>query len=497
MAQPNEAQPYGPGDEPDAPIEVFFGSPTLDLGITTVPKIFPRFWTYLVSDGERLNDRQFALLMQVLLLRDSQDFELRVANLPMASKPITLERDKKVLRRLGLVFTQRLYYPGSSCKAPVMRAQRWDLRSLFYNLELISQIWKTRQRELTAEWELNSHKGNKPIYSFPESFAHEVVLPGDVSMAIIRGVFYPVPAKWEQRAQALFAGLRTGLITSGTQKPTEPETSGRERTGRITSGTCTGPKKSGTAPTRLETSGHLLDEEDDEEEAATLTEKILAYFAHRKQDDGYQPSIKERRALAKLLADGFDEAQIIAGVDEAFSRPSKPRHFTHCAAITRDLARTEQETPLPENRTQPVSQDVEALQETETIVSEAPMLIETDLSRAVEIYRAAGRVITPDILARFRLMAGRCDAIARESKSNGFDWLADALTAGLGVAKPGNLLNYADAVLNDWITNGRHPKTSQTPTRRKAKPSQKGGESSVHQGIRDYLEKHGGVLDGE
>jgi hypothetical protein len=474
------------GDDTNIPIDVYFGNPTLDLGITTVPKIFPRFWTYLVSNGERLNDRQFALLMQVLLLRDSQDFELRVVNLPLASSVITLERDKKVLRRLGLVFTQRLYYPWVSGKAPVMRAQRWDMRSLFFNLELVSQLWATRQRELTAGWERGNRKGNKPIYNFPTEFTHEVILPGDVAMDILREVFYPIPEKWRQRAQALFADFRTG-----------PDKSGTARTELETSGTRTRLNKSGTASTGPDKSGHLLDDEDEEEDAAAiLTEKIFAYFASIKQDDNYQPSIKERQALAKLLADGFDEAQIRSGIDEAFTRPAKPRHFTHCAAIARDLARSKQEFPLPENRTQPVNQKAEALSEAEPVFGEQPLIIEADFVRAAEIYRTAGREITPDVLARFRLMAGRCDAIARDASSYGSDWLADALTAGLGVAKPANLLNYADAVLTDWIAHGRLPKASKAQAAPHKKPKGN-GESNVHQGIRDYLEKRGGVLDGE
>ena len=178
MAPPENIRQPPHKVEPDAPIEVYFGNPTFDLGIATAPKILPRFWTFLASDGERLNDRQFALLMQVLLLRDSQDYELRVANLPMASSLITLERDKRILRRMGLVFTERLYYSKQPGKVPAMRAQRWDLRSLFYNLEMIGQLWADRQRNLVSQWETRGRKGNRPVYNLPLEFRREDHRPG-------------------------------------------------------------------------------------------------------------------------------------------------------------------------------------------------------------------------------------------------------------------------------------------------------------------------------
>jgi hypothetical protein len=482
-------------DEPDAPIEVFFGNPIIDLGIATVPKILPRFWTLLASDGETLNDRQFALLMQVLLLRDAQDYELRVANIPMSSSLITLERDKKILRRMGLVFTERLYFPKPPGKVPSMRAQRWDMRSLFYNLELIGQLWAEHQRDLISQWEARGRKGNKPIYNFPGDFTHEVVLPGDVVTDILKGVFYPIPEKWQQRAQTYFLDLPTGLNKSGTVVRTEPETSATLPTGPNKSGTRTGPDKPGTRPTGLITRGHLLeDEEEEEEETTGIAGKIFAYFADRKGEADYHPTPKEQAALNKLFADGFTDDQIIAGIDEAFAHLSKPRHFTHCAAIARDIVRYQQETPLPEPRTQPETQAAAALQEPEMSGGETPLVIDADLTRAGEVYRSTGRQVTSDLLARFRLMVARCDLAARSAGSSGGDWLAEALTIGLGVAKPGNLLNYADAVLNDWIANGRSEHPVKTP--RKPKSSSK-GESGVHQGIRDYLEKRGGIPNGK
>lgn len=249
---------------------------------------------------------------------------------------------------------------------------------------------------------------------------------------------------------------------------------------------------------------NIVDDEDEEEDAAALVERVFAYFAERKGGLDYHPTVKEQVALKKLLADSFTFEQIIAGIDAAFARPSRPKHFTHCAAIARDLVRLQQESRMPETRKQPETREPEALEETDQQPAEAPAtpveVIETHLARAVEVYRSAGREITGDLLARFRLMATRCDQAAHAVGATGGDWLADALTSALGVARPGNLLNYADAVLSDWIANGRSEKpakpAAKSKTPRRETPAA-GREPAAHAGIREYLEKHRGIPNGD
>jgi len=249
---------------------------------------------------------------------------------------------------------------------------------------------------------------------------------------------------------------------------------------------------------------NIVDDEDEEEDTTALGERVFAYFATRKGSSDFRPTEKEQAALEKLLADGFTYEQIIAGIDAAFARPARPKYFTHCAAIARDLVRLQQETRMPETRTQPEPREPEAQEETDQPPAETPAdpidIIEAHLARAVDVYRSAGREITGDLLARFRLMASRCDPAARAAGATGGDWLADALTSGLGVARPGNLLNYADAVLSDWIANGRSEKRSQPASKPKA-PHRKtpagGREPAAHAGIREYLEKHGGIPNGD
>jgi hypothetical protein len=307
-------------NERDAPIEVYFGNSTLDMGIATVPKILPRYWIYLASDGDKLNEREYALLMQVLLLREAQDFELRVSNIPAQCPDSTIIRSLALLRRMGLVFTERLYYDPRPGKPPVLRAQRWDLRSLFYNLEWIAKAWQAGHRQALLEWEKGNRRERKPIYSFPNDFTHEVRLPVEVAVDVLRGVFFPRSEKWEKRAQELLESVQTD--PSDPSLPTAQILRDRQSTTQNLRGTPPPPTAQnmrGRASTAQDLRGHLLkDDEDEEEVGAALVERVFAYFAERKGGSDYHPTVKEQLALEKLLADSFTFEQITAGLCPPF-----------------------------------------------------------------------------------------------------------------------------------------------------------------------------------
>jgi hypothetical protein len=208
------------------PLDVYFGDRVLDAGIATIPKIFLRFYRYLVADGQRLNDRQAMILTLILTLRQDQDFELRVSNLPTVSGPSKVEKDKADFRRMGLVFTSRLYYPTRPNQPPVLRAQRWDFRSLFSNLGQIWNIWALRQQQFITEWQAHGRRGSKPVYTFSLDFAHEVNLPLDVAADIVAEKFFPVPDKWLAVARQM---LPTSPNCRGTELPTETDRRGRSQ----------------------------------------------------------------------------------------------------------------------------------------------------------------------------------------------------------------------------------------------------------------------------
>jgi hypothetical protein len=240
------------------------------------------------------------------------------------------------------------------------------------------------------------------------------------------------------------------------------------------------------------------DNDDDEEENAALFQHVFSYFARCKGDADYHPSIKEQVALDKLIQDGFRLEQMIAGIDVAFIRPSRPRYYTHCAAITRDLIRFQQETRIGD-ACQPESPQPEAPNRIDQPAAQEKVAVETQLVHAVEIYRSSGRKINNDLLARFRLMVSRCDQEANAAGSSGGQWLAEALTCALGVARPGSLINYADAVLSDWMLHGypgRHLGGIKKSRSTKSVNGYMKKRPAAHEGIRQYLEIHGRGSDG-
>lgn len=267
------------------------------------------------------------------------------------------------------------------------------------------------------------------------------------------------------------------------------------------------PHRAANSSTYAANLGTNIDDEEEEEEERTA--RIFRYFASKKGLAGeYTPTQKEKAALEKLLGDGFSEEGILKAIDAAFEE-SRPNYFTLCAIIARRVRaanpetrqpepRTNPETRIPAARTQPEAEQPEPRTNPESRraktrsqpVSE-PLIIEPALARATEVYKSPERDLTADTLARFRQMAARCDQKARESGSSGAEWLADALSAGLGVAQPASLLNYASRVLEDWIQNGRNgpvEKKSASPSKRR---SDAPAEPKGYAGLRQYLKNRG------
>ncbi len=191
--------------------------------------------------------------------------------------------------------------------------------------------------------------------------------------------------------------------------------------------------------------------------AAPLSDRIFAFFAGCKGLATYEPSPKERAALDSLLLDGFTYEQIIAAIESAFERPTKPRYFTLCANIARDQARTPAGTPQPESRVSNARQSVTDQPAARRGARQEPdeLHVEPELAQAVEIYCSGGRPLTEDVLARLRRMAYRCSQAAQANGETGAAWVAEALELAQGNADPKSLLNYADKVLKGWIKSGR------------------------------------------
>ena len=207
------------------------------------------------------------------------------------------------------------------------------------------------------------------------------------------------------------------------------------------------------------------DEESDEEVNGgagqpTLAAQTLACFAERRGIFNYRPSAKEWRAAELLVEAGFTLEQIQAGIEAAFNRTPPPRHFTHCAAITRDLARQQPASAGSPEGSQPETRTPETGRETARTLPEQSQ-IPADLARACHIYTSTGRALNEDVLVRLQLMAESCAKAAQAQNSSGGAWLTDALTLALGKAKPENLLSYADRVIDGWVKDGRDNRSRQ------------------------------------
>ena len=133
-------------EEKDFPIQVYFGNAVLDMGMVSVPQLFLLYYRYLRHKSDFIKDEEAMFLVQVMAKRSPSE-TFRVGDLPLESSRQSLDRYKTKLRRMGVVFTRRIFYPVVPGQQPVMKAQEWDLRSLFYNLNQVANKWLNGQKK--------------------------------------------------------------------------------------------------------------------------------------------------------------------------------------------------------------------------------------------------------------------------------------------------------------------------------------------------------------
>lgn len=434
-----------------------FGNTTLNIGFASVPKIFLRFAKYLTHNGLRLSDSEMYLISLVLTLRGDSGYELRMSNLPLQMKLSTREDAKRKFREMGLIFTARVYYAGVN--PPRMKAQAWDLRSLFFNLERVANLWLENQRALVKQWKAAGSKGSKPVYEFPADFALEVELPPDVARDLLapKQPFYPEPTEWIEAARTI---SRTVPFTDGTQSPQQLALP----TVRFTEGTQvelpenpektarTVPFTDGThSPTVRFTDGHLclnLLEEEDEEERATQFGEVWSLFAQHKGMSNYQPTEKEVSHLTKLFADGYTLQDIRQAMAEGFTRKNPPNNFALVARIARDNRPNAARKPesKPEDVTAPPETAPEVVvpePEPEPHAPETPE-IPAELRQHADLLTNSGYAVT----------AGTLSSLTDLLRLYPPDVLHAALREAV-LHQANNPLAYARKTLQDWAANGR------------------------------------------
>ena len=496
-------------------IVIRYGDPVLDFGVGTLPKLFSRFYTHLCCTytyrsqavEERLSDAEAWLIAQVLLLKSDQDFVLRLRNLPLAATLNSREDYLAKLRRMGLVFTTRLYYTRSEMLAlfgpdhlpatPRQYAQQWDLTSLFHNLMQIGQVYLDQQQAALQAWKAAGESGPRPIVVLREEYKHEIELPPVVARRIVDREYDPMPlsqAAEETRRRECAATGRTFLEKRGpawveiagqvvAQHPLEAtphhrfwtgrsqllrtggKTSGARRTGGKTSAASLAPEEKHLVRTahRRENIRSSIDDDvvvETEKRNEWIAPAVFEHFARRKGTT-YTPSGRDHQMLHDLLQAGYTLEQILAGIDAIFDRGDHPRRFTYCASALQD------QSPAcpPADPAAPVAR---------VNASPAEVIVPADLAEATELCRTAGVTVTSEIVTRLRLMADRCASAAQQQRSSGSDWLVAALQRSVGRAN--DLLAYADAILQTWIEHGQN--ADLRPQREAYRPAAKEPKSS-------------------
>ncbi len=444
-------------DEINAPIEVYADDSVIDGGIAAIPKMLLRFAKHLHCDDFRLNDRQVLLLVMVIALRE--DRNLRLSNLPMIAAVSTLESDLACLRKAGLVFTRRDYYPAVRGKPPRMRSQIWDIRSLNANLARVQRLWFNRQAQKLSEWRSLGERGPSPVYEFPKEFGHNVVVPRPVLEDIVAGRFFPVPDKWLKFVNSSFSPDEIAAFKArlNPQLPTASNTAGRD-VANVPTMSNTGSRG---VPTASITGGHLLTSSSPpEHQPSFVDEDAFAHFAKRKGQP-YAPTGRDRKALKTLQDTGYSPEQIIAAIDGTFDRGDNPKRFTYCARIVHD--RPPARPPAaPTEPTRP---------------PEAVTVLPPEVEPFVELF-ADGDL--PTVRRCLKAMVDSCDAAARQHEGSGARWVKDALERSVGKDDP---LTYAAAILRSWIAYGpdadlrRQRESQPSVTRRTDSKTRRNGPS--------------------
>jgi len=502
-------------------IVVKYGDPVLDFGVGTLPKLFSRFYPHLSCTYthrgqtvvETLSDAEAWLIAQVLLLKSDQDFVLRLSNLPMAASLRSREDYLGKLRRMGLVFTTRLYYTRAEMAAlfgpqhvpatPRQYAQQWDLSSLFHNLALIGRTYLDRQQTAVQRWQTEGAVSARPVVTLPADYRHEVDLPLVVARRIVEGAYDPRPLssidgadkrgpRWadlaaERVAQAVDAPaeippVRTNSPLAPAEKqPVRADFGRAPAEKRLVRGDAPAEKASVQAAHRLKNgrSSIVVDDVDVVDKSKEiLSQAVFEHFARRKAV-AYTPTGRDHKAVTTLIQAGYGLDQILAGIDAVFERGDDPQRFTYCASAIRDQSPARSPARLPASEEVPAVAADSRIRRAEASPVGA-VTVPPDLQPAAEVFRLAQRELTPDMLARLKLLAEKCESAARTQSMSGTDWLTEALQIGLGRAD--DLLAYAEAILDNWLEHGyrvdpRPTRAAYAPTRRAPKTTPASGSA--------------------
>jgi hypothetical protein len=315
----------------NAPIQAYFGN-YQDLGETSIPKALAYFWPHLSCEGKHISTQEYALLLQVLILRNSER-EYRLSELPLNGSGRTRKQHLALLREKGIVFTKRLYYtPAKQHATPRVRSLLWDFRTLFYNLELISNEWKKRQAQLVDEWRKAGEKEAKPVYGFPSDFEHEMELPLTVALDILRSEYAPLTPYWHKKAKEALQKSQSRDVSTWVQDSAP--------TSSVSAESCTHEPQvpifaadiradSRTHAAQVQNPAPQLRVLEEEEEEGGPAARVFSFFREYTGQMNFQPTARDQAALWQRLSDGHSVEQIITTLERGAGEQEQPT-FQDC-----------------------------------------------------------------------------------------------------------------------------------------------------------------------
>jgi hypothetical protein len=252
-------------------LELRFGSDLLEAGFTAIPNLFLQHYRHLgLSDSEAL------WIIHLLRFKWSSEAPCpKQSNIPMGCSQKTRRRYARHLRKLGLLFTRRVYHTPETAPRPdlvgKMRALEYHFDALFHNLLRIESHLKT----------------GKPLETFV------IELPAEIVRQVALGKFHDVPNRVKKTCEGHIADGEDGALLlpqNGGVDTTTPKP-----TTRKTGSSTTTPK-----PTTRKTGRHKEDS-CSKEEATRPKEK--AEVAEERNNPAPAPAQKANHLTYQLLSD--------------------------------------------------------------------------------------------------------------------------------------------------------------------------------------------------
>ncbi len=350
------------------PISVHYTDPAMEMGSVAIPRLFLRFHQYLCgADGQRIDPREAFFLLYVMAEKESgNDFRLATMVCPFPFRTRIDYAGK--FRAMGLIYTIPHYVAQPQTARynhpPTRRVHHvdWVLDALFSSLSQVYQTWHAEREALKRQF-----GKQKVFYRLTDNYTHAIEIPPHLAVAITEGKFYRVSDSLIARAREITAQLKPEDAQIPTQLALLPvDNSAEDQTPTVRLERSLGEDGSPTvrserslgAPTVRDSRTALVvpftTTTTTTKDAIDINSQIVevgTIFAEAVGAERYDPTGKESRQVATLLAEGYSVEDICAGIQRAVQlaavKGQKVRSLAYCIPEVRNpsvRSATEQET---------------------------------------------------------------------------------------------------------------------------------------------------------